>query len=156
MENHQINVRVRLIIIKNGKLLTTFNQQKDYYYYIGGHLEYGETILDCAVRELKEECGSDTEFTFKKILYIRDHLLTLAKNGQDEHSVELFILGDINKFSELEKHLDPEHLDGTVYSTWLELNNLPQNLLPRHLTQVLLKDYQANFPNSGVYLGAVQ
>ena len=151
----KINVRLRMVIIKNGKLLVTHNKTKNYYFYIGGHLEYGETILDGCIREIKEECGSDTEFTFKKILYIRDHLLNLKDHGQDEHSVELFILGDVNKFEELEECLDPQHPDGQVCSTWLDLNNLPDNLLPPNLTPILLEDYKNNFPKTGEYVGCI-
>ena len=155
MSYPQIHVRLRMIIIKNGKVLVTHNKTKNYFYYIGGHLEYGETILDGCIREIKEECGADTEFTFQKILYIRDHLLNIKDHGQDEHSVELFILGDVNKFEELEECLDPQHPDGQVCSTWLDLNNLPDNLLPKNLTPILLADYQNNFPESGKYIGPI-
>jgi ADP-ribose pyrophosphatase YjhB (NUDIX family) len=153
MSYPQINVRLRLVIIKNGKVLATHNRKKDYYFYIGGHLDYGETVLDGCIREIKEECGADTIFTFQKILYIRDHLLNQKEHGQDEHSVELFILGDVNKFEELEQCLDPQHPDGSVCSTWLDLNNLPDNLLPKGLTPILLSDYKNNFPNTGKYVG---
>lgn len=155
MSYPQINVRLRMVIIKNGKVLVTHNKIKNYYFYIGGHLEYGETILDGCIREIKEECGSDTEFTFQKILYIRDHLLNLKDHGQDEHSVEIFILGDINKFEEVEQCLDPQHPDGQVCSTWLDLNNLPDNLLPPNLTPILLEDYKNNLPRTGEYVGCI-
>ncbi len=155
MSYPQINVRLRMVIIKNGKVLVTHNKTKNYYFYIGGHLEYGETILDGCIREIKEECGSDTEFTFQKILYIRDHLLNLKDHSQDEHSVEIFILGDINKFEEVEQCLDPQHPDGQVCSTWLDLNNLPDNLLPPNLTPILLEDYKNNFPKTGEYVGCI-
>lgn len=149
MENHRINVRVRMVIIKEGKLLTQYNQDSDYYYYIGGHLEYGETVLDACQREIHEECGSDTEFTFKKILYIRDFILP----EKNEHSLELFILGDVNKFMELEKMIDPESKSSVVWATWLDLNHLPDNLLPHSLTPRMLADYHHNFPHTGVYVG---
>lgn len=155
MISPQINVRLRMVIIKNNKILVTHNKNKNYYYYIGGHLEYGETILDGCIREIKEECGSDTEFTFQKILYLRDHLLNQKDHGKNEHSVELFILGDVNKFEELEQCLDPQHPDGQVCSTWLDLNNLPNNLLPKTLTSILLVDYKNNFPDSGKYVGSI-
>ncbi|MFA6518574.1 MAG: NUDIX domain-containing protein [Candidatus Shapirobacteria bacterium] len=149
MENHQINVRLRMVIIKNGKLLTQYTEKHDYYFYIGGHLEYGETVLDGCQREIIEECGDGTKFTFQKILYIRDFIMP----EDNEHSVELFILGDINKFEELEHQLDPQHPDGSVWSTWLNINNLPANLLPKLLTPKLITDYKNNFPTTGEYVG---
>jgi hypothetical protein len=67
----------------------------------------------------------------------------------------LFILGDVNKFEELEQCLDPQHPDGQVCSTWLDLNNLPDNLLPKGITKILLTDYKNNFPDSGKYVGSI-
>ncbi|MGI5841057.1 MAG: NUDIX domain-containing protein [Patescibacteria group bacterium] len=149
MENHQITVRARLIVIKNGKLLVQYRQKQNYYHYFGGHQDIGETILETCIRETKEECGEDVNFEFKKILYIRDFILP----GDPEQSLELFILGDINKFEELEGLKDPQHPDGDVWLTWLDINNLPDNLYPKPMSQKLLEDYKNGFTNSGEYVG---
>ena len=61
----KINVRVRLIVIHNKKLLVQYRKKGDYYHYIGGHLEYGETIKEACVRETKEECGKKVNFEFR-------------------------------------------------------------------------------------------
>lgn len=149
MENHQITVRARLIVIKNGKILVQYRQKQNYYHYFGGHLDPGETIFDTCIRETKEECGDDVNFEFKKILYIRDFILP----GEIEQSLELFILGDINKFEELEGLKDSQHPDGDVWLTWLDINNLPDNLYPHPLSKKLLEDYKNGFINSGEYIG---
>jgi len=149
MENHQITVRARLIVIKNGKLLVQYRQKQNYYHYFGGHLDFGETILDTCIRETKEECGDDVNFEYKKILYIRDFILP----GDDEQSLELFILGDINKFEELEGLKDSQHPDGSVWLTWLDINHLPDNLYPHSLSEKLLADYNSAFPKEGEYIG---
>ena len=144
----RIKIRLRMVIIKNGKLLVTYDSESDYYYYIGGKLEYGETVLEGAEREIKEELGEDTKLEFKKILYIRDFL----QPEKDEHSLELFILGDVNKFEELEHYLDPEH-DNKKWATWLNINSLPDNLFPKPLTKKLVEDYKKGFLNAGEYVG---
>lgn len=149
MENERITVRARLIVIKNGKLLVQYRQKKNFYHYFGGHLDYGETILDTCIRETKEECGDDVVFEFKKILYIRDFIL----EGEAEQSLELFILGDINKFEELEGLKDTQHPDGDVWLTWLDINNLPDNLYPNPLSKKLLVDFNSGFQNTGQYVG---
>lgn len=149
MENHQITVRARLIVIKNGKLLVQYRQKQNFYHYFGGHLDYGETILDTCIRETKEECGDDVIFDFKKILYIRDFIL--EENA--EQSLELFILGDINKFEELEGLKDSQHPDGSVWLTWLDINNLPDNLYPHPLSSKLFADFKSGFKNTGEYVG---
>lgn len=149
MENPQITVRARLIVIKNGKLLVQYRQKQNYYHYYGGHLDYGETILDTCIRETKEECGDDVIFKFKKILYIRDFIL----EGESEQSLELYILGDINKFEELEGLKDSQFPDGSVWLTWLDISKLPDNLYPHPLSQKLLTDYKSGFQKEGEYVG---
>lgn len=149
MDEHKLNVRIRLVVIKNGKLLASYSNKHDFYFYAGGHLEYGETVLDGCKREMVEECGKGTEFTLKKVLYIRDFFD--PDNG--EQNVELFILGDINKFKELEHRLDSQHEDGSMWLTWLDINNLPSNLFPKPLTKKLVGDYKKGFPNAGEYVG---
>lgn len=146
---NKIKVRLRLIIIKEEKLLAYYDSMDDYYFYIGGKLEFGETVEDGWKREIKEELGDDVEFTFKKILYIRDFILS----EKNEHSLELFILGDINKFMEIDERPDPEY-DGKKWPKWLDLNNLPDNLYPKPLTKKLVEDYNNGFENvSGEYVG---
>ncbi len=147
MKNN-INIRVRLIVIKNDKLLSYYDSIDDYYFYIGGKLEYGETIKECWTREVKEELGEDVTFTFKKVLYIRDFII----KEKNEHSLEIFILGDINKFEEIEKRPDPE-FGGKKWPTWLDLKNLPDNLYPRPLSKKVVEDYAKGFPKEGEYVG---
>lgn len=148
--NNKINIRLRIITIKNGKVLLMYDSVDDYYFYVGGKLEYGESVLEGAKREIKEECGETTDFKFKKILYIRDYI-DLDKN---EHSLELFILGEINRFDELEGLKDPEFSE-TKWLTWKEVDNLPKNLYPIGLTNRLLSDYSKDFPDQGEYIGNI-
>lgn len=90
------------------------------------------------------------EFTFKKILYVRDFILP----GYHEHSLEFFILGDINKFMEIEGRPDPE-FDGKKWPVWLDINKLPKNLRPQNLSLKLVKDAKNNFPKEGEYVGKI-
>ena len=146
----KIKPRVRLVIIKNNKLLLTYTSDGDFYFYIGGKMEFGETLEQTCLREIKEECGKDVDFTFKKILYIRDYI----KPEENEHSIEFYILGDINKFEEVEGVVDAEFA-GSHHQTWVDINNLPENILPNGLTSILKDDYKNGFPRQGEYLGAL-
>ncbi|TSC89450.1 MAG: Uncharacterized protein G01um10145_607 [Microgenomates group bacterium Gr01-1014_5] len=152
MEDRKIHIRLRLIIIKNGKLLASYTKKRDFYFYIGGHMENGETVLQGCKREIIEECGEGTEFTLNKILYIRDFFD--PDNG--EQNLELFILGDINKDKGLEHKLDYQHPDGSMWLTWLDVENLPNNIFPKQLSSKLLEDYKQGFPNSGEYIGEIE
>lgn len=145
---YAIKIRLRLVIIKNEKLLGYYDSMDDYYFFMGGKLNFGETIEEGWTREVKEELGEDAKFTFKKILYIRDFIL----KENNEHSLELYILGDINKGEEVEHRPDPE-FQGKKWPTWLPLDNLPKNLKPELLVKKLLQDYKKGFPNTGEYVG---
>jgi len=150
MEDKKVRISLRLVIIRNGKLLATYNSESKIYYYLGGRLEFGETIVEGAKREIREELGNDVEFSFNKILYIRDFIVP----DKSTHNVELFILGEINKLEEVEHFIDPEH-GGRNWSTWLDIDNLPANLYPKPLTKNIQKDYKNNFVNSGEYVGTM-
>lgn len=150
MPQSTINVRIRLIVIKDEKILLMYYSTEDFYFYIGGRLEYGESISECIQREVEEECGEGSRFHFKKILYIRDFI----SQKRNEHSVELFVLGDIDSPTELEGRKDNEEPD-TKWLTWRNINDLPKKLYPTKLIEKLVADYKNGFPNQGEYIGSI-
>jgi ADP-ribose pyrophosphatase YjhB (NUDIX family) len=150
MSKNEIKIRLRLVIVDKDKVLLTYDSVGDYFFYTGGQLEYEESVVEGAVREIKEECGNNVKFHFKKILYIRD-FISLKEN---EHSVELFILGSISSGSSLEKKKDPQ-FNGTKWLTWRSFNDLPANLYPAKLTDKIVKDHKNNFPSQGEYIGKI-
>jgi len=150
-KNQLIKIRIRLVIVKNDHLLAYYDSIDDYYFYIGGKLDFGETIKECWEREVAEELGEEVKFTFQKILYIRDFIL----KEKNEHSLELFILGNINKFEEIDGRPDPE-FDGKKWPIWLDINNLPKNLYPQTLSKKILADRQNGFSKEGEYIGPIK
>jgi ADP-ribose pyrophosphatase YjhB (NUDIX family) len=147
-KENKIKIRLRLIIIQQNRILLYYSSISDTYFFIGGRLNYGETIKEGWERELKEELGEDTIFTFKKVLYIRDFIIP----EENEHSLELFILGDVNKSDDVEGRPDPEY-GGKKWPTWKFLDKLPENLYPKPLGKKILEDYRLGFPNEGEYVG---
>ncbi len=53
----RIRTACRAIIIKDNKLLVSFEKNTDQYQIPGGGLERGESDIDCVKREVKEETG---------------------------------------------------------------------------------------------------
>ena len=148
MSEKKIKVRVRLVIVKNGKILLSWNNIDKYFFYIGGKLEFGETLKEACEREIAEECQG-ARFTFKKILYVRDFILP----EEDEHSVEFFILGDIDKFEEIDGIRDDE-FGGEHWQEWVGLDELKKvKIFPETLTKQMLADYDKNFSGDTKYLG---
>ena len=150
-ENNIINVRLRLVIIQNNKIVVTYNTKKDYYYYIGGHLEFGESVLEACQREIHEECGEKYNFVLDKILYIRDWIVP----EDNEHSLELFILGKLNSIEGLDGYVDPEHPDGSHVLKLLDMSSLPTNILPKILTERIIREFKEGFPVQGEYVGRI-
>ena len=150
MNNRKIKPRVRLIVIKNGKILLSYVKTQNFYFYIGGKIEWGETVKDACIREVDEECGA--EFEFGKILYVRDYI----KPEEEEHSIELYILGDVDKTSEIEGFRDKE-FDGDHWQTWVDLNDIGKlDVRPKGLIKQILKDYKNDFKRVGaLYLGEI-
>jgi len=68
MKKEAVGVRLRIITVKSEKVLLTYDSEGDFFFYVGGRLEYGETIEEGAKREIREECGEDTTFAISKIL----------------------------------------------------------------------------------------
>lgn len=151
MQEKKIQVRVRLIIIKNQKILLSYTQDGGYYFYIGGRVEFGETLKEACEREIKEECAG-AQFTFKKIVYIRDFILP----SENEHSVEFYILGEVDKFKEIDGIKDEEH-EGRNWQSWISLKDLPKTeIKPETLTKQLLKDNKNGFKEGTKYLGQIK
>jgi len=152
MSENKPNIRLRLVVVKDNKLLVQYSKNAGIYFYIGGHQDFGESMLEGCVREIKEECGDNYEFIFKKILYVRDYI----DPTHNESNLEIFILGALNNYDQLEGKLDPQHPDGSVFATWLDINNLPDNLYPQQLSEKLLKDFNSGFAFSGEYVGKLK
>jgi 8-oxo-dGTP pyrophosphatase MutT (NUDIX family) len=56
-EYEKIREGCRGIIVRNGKILLSYEKNVDQYMIPGGGLEEGESLTECCVRELKEEVG---------------------------------------------------------------------------------------------------
>lgn len=142
------NIRVRLVIIEKGKILIMHDSSIGFYYYPGGHVEFGETILQSAERECMEECND--KFVFDKILYVRDYL----NSDKSEQAIEFFILGTL-KNGVADNSRDPAGRK-TQSLVWFDINDLPKNLYPKTLSKKIAKDFKKDFPCQGEYLGAIK
>jgi 8-oxo-dGTP diphosphatase len=88
----KIRIRVAVVLLKENKILLVQHQKKGRKYWLlpGGGLEYGETIAECAKRELREEAN----------LHITPGDLILVSESippdDHRHVVNLYYRGEID------------------------------------------------------------
>ncbi len=89
-ERH-IRIRIGVILVADNKILLVehFKNGRSYWLIPGGGLEYGETIVECAVRELKEETNLD--ISVSRFLFSSE---SIAPDGS-KHILHMFFLGKI-------------------------------------------------------------
>ena len=127
-----IKIGCEIFLIKNNTVL--LGKRKNCYgegtwALPGGHLEYGESIIECAKRELREELG--IEGLELQIISIVDNI--------DERGHYLHISFLLEKFNGEIQCMEPE-----LCYEWkfFEIDNLPQDIFKPH--QKILKNYFRN------------
>jgi ADP-ribose pyrophosphatase YjhB (NUDIX family) len=83
MENFEVCIRA--IIQNKGKILVCFNKEKGYYFFPGGHLNFGEEIGKALSREIKEELG----MKIKKFSFIGLVDNVYKEDGKRHHEINL-------------------------------------------------------------------
>lgn len=130
MDNQQVRVGVGVIILKDNKVLMgkRINAHgHNTWNFPGGHLEFGETPVDCAIRETHEETG----ITIKNIVpgpYTND----IFEGSPSKHYITLYMVADYKGGTP--KVLEP---DKCLEWGWYSWNDLPTPLfLPiKHLVE---------------------
>jgi 8-oxo-dGTP diphosphatase len=83
-------VGVGVMIVQDGRVLMArrvSGQRPGWWGWIGGRLEFGETLQECARREAQEEAGVDV--TNLRLLCISSIIV------EDQHWIDVEFLGDI-------------------------------------------------------------
>ena len=119
----------------------------------GGRLEPGETIPDCAEREVLEETGLSGRFA--GVLYVSEFL------REGRHTVDVTARVEATGGEEATLGSDPEVAEGSEPTLrevrWVGLEELRETrLLPRSLKARVLADAAAGWPAGEVYLGGAQ
>jgi 8-oxo-dGTP diphosphatase len=112
-------VGVGVLIFKDGKVLLGKRKHPDglgdgQYSGTGGHLEFMESLEECAKRETREEAGIEIEnVTFLCVINLKEYA--------PRHYIDIGFVADW-KSGEL-KNMEPEKREGW---DWYELSNLPE------------------------------
>lgn len=117
---HQPAIGVAVIIRKNGRVLLGKRKGahgSGTWAFPGGHLEHGEQIFDCAIREVTEETGLEiTNLEYGP--FTSDFFESTL-----QHYVTLFVLADYK--SGVPELKEPHKCDAWQ---WYEWENMPTEL----------------------------
>jgi len=146
-------VRVGAVVVRNNALLLVRHEKpgRDPYWVLpGGRLEPGETIPECAERELLEETGLGGKFA--GVLYVSEFL------AESRHTVDVTARveashgeAQLGSDPEIEQESEPTLRELRWVETG-ELENIP--LLPGWIKERLLEDAARGWPACEVYLGS--
>ena len=129
MDNKNIKIGCEIFLVHKGSIL--LGKRKNCYgqgtwALPGGHLEYGESLIECAKRELKEEIG--IEAIELKLMGIIDHI--------DERGHYLHVSFLLEKFLGEIKNAEPHLCEEWQF---FNINDLPQEIFKPH--QKILSTY---------------
>lgn len=134
-----IGVGVGILVFKNGKILLGKRKSllgKGEYAGLGGHLEFGESIEECAKREAMEEAGV-------KLKNIKFLCLSSLKKYHGKHYIDIGLKAE---WAEGEpKNMEPDKCEGYA---WYGLDNLPSPLFGAELNYLEALKSGKNFFDS--------
>jgi 8-oxo-dGTP diphosphatase len=144
-------IRVGAVVERDGALLLVRHEKPDqdpYWVLPGGRLEPGETIPECAERELMEETGLEGKFA--GVLYVSEFF------DEDRHTVDVTARVEAQD-GEAQLGSDPEVEEGSEATlkevSWVESAELKEvQLLPGWVKERLLEDISRGWPAGEVYL----
>ena len=147
-------VRVAAVVEREGALLLVGHQkpERDPYWVLpGGRLEPGETIPECAGRELAEEAGLTAGFS--GVLYVSEFL------WEGRHTIDVVVRMDLQGDGEASLGSDPEVTPGTEPTLaevrWVSVDELREiDLLPASIKEKLLRDAGDGWAPDNVYVGS--
>ncbi len=118
-----MRVAVFLVLMQDGKVLLSRRFNTGYedgkYSMIAGHVDGGETIAQCVVREAKEEADITTAEEDLKVVHTQHRTYFGAEY------IDFYLTAE--KWSGEPRIMEPDKCDDL---SWYSLDALPQNTLP--------------------------
>lgn len=108
-QKKKFDICVRALIQKEGKILVCYHKKKNYYFFPGGHIEFGERAKDALFRELKEEL----DLSIKKITFVGIVENFYQEDKENHHEINFVFKVEVKnvKDNSKENHIDFFFLD---------------------------------------------
>lgn len=101
----------RALIIRDGKILLSYEQNTNIYMSPGGGVEPGETLEECCIRELREETG----YTVKP----NEYFIRIEEYSFETLYISNYFFCEI--IGECEKKLTETEIEHGITPVWLDI-----------------------------------
>jgi len=143
---NKIRIRVAVVIPRGNEILLVRHVKGDRQYWLvpGGGLDWGETIEDCAKREIMEETNLDIKLI--KLLFISESV----SKEYERHLINLTFLGKILNPDEEIKVLDDERVKEARFVPVEDLNKIE---LHPPIAPFISRVFRDEFKGNALFLG---
>lgn len=131
-KNQKIEVILRLIIRRGNEILLTKNKSEGFFFFPGGHLEFGETVEEGIQRELREEL--DTKAKSHEFVGAVENIF--EEEGETHHEINLVFKAEIE---DPHDNSQEDHID-FHFKPIGELKDI--NMLPETLKEQIMEWFE--------------
>jgi ADP-ribose pyrophosphatase YjhB (NUDIX family) len=141
-----IRIRVAVVIPRENEILLVRHVKGNRQYWLipGGGLNWGETIEDCARREIKEETNMDIKLL--KLLFVSESV----SQEFERHLVNLFFLGQVLNPGDPIQVVSDERIQEACYVPVEKLRDIE---LHPPVSSFVIRAFQSNFTGPALFLG---